>query len=94
MQGEVTVHDADINGDGRVNLVDYGWMASFWLERVPSGPEGLVFATIEGGTFQMGDSLNDVLGFDWEKPVHTVTLNYEPVVIGSAGGSGSKRDPG
>ena len=38
-----------------------------------SGPQGMVFVTIPGGTFQMGDSSNS--GYSDEKPVHTVNIS-------------------
>jgi len=39
--------------------------------RTPAAPEFMVL--VRGGTFEMGDVLGD--GFDYDKPVHTVTLS-------------------
>ena len=38
----------------------------------PSGPEGMVFVGIPGGTFEMGDHFGD--GVENERPVHRVTV--------------------
>lgn len=61
---------ADLNGDCRVDLADFAFMANQWLT------DGLVpedMVRIPGGTFQMGDSFNEGLGA--ERPVHRVTLS-------------------
>jgi formylglycine-generating enzyme required for sulfatase activity len=39
----------------------------------PHDIEGITFVTIPGGTFLMGDLEGD--GYDWEKPVHVVTVS-------------------
>ncbi len=61
---------ADINHSGNVGMEDLIMMTIQWLS---NGPDGLIFANIPSGTFQMGDILNE--GEKDEKPVHTVTLS-------------------
>ena len=79
---------ADLTADCFVDLVDFAviadnWMveadmsslfdlAGHWLTGV-SGPQGMMFVTIPGGTFQMGDSFYE--GLTDERPVHTVTIS-------------------
>ena len=43
--------------------------------QVSSTPSGMV--RVNRGRFQMGNVENDKSAFDWEKPVHTVTLTYD-----------------
>ncbi len=79
---------ADLNGDCQVDLEDFGIVSAQWLityDQVnltqitdqwrmgPVVPAGIEFATIPGGTFQMGDSFSE--GLPFERPVHTVTVS-------------------
>jgi len=62
---------ADLNGDCFVDYEDFALMATQWLTGDPCIPDDMAY--IPGGTFQMGDSLNE--GDSDGRPVHTVTLD-------------------
>jgi len=77
---------ADVTGDCFVDFNDFavmaaewpasdfddvGVMANQWLTSDACVPDDMVF--IPGGTFDMGDNLNE--GDSWELPVHTVTVD-------------------
>ena len=62
---------ADFNNDRRVDWKDFAVFAENWLWNGPNVPDDMTF--IPGGTFQMGDTLDE--GNDDETPVHTVTLD-------------------
>ena len=67
--GTPTWSDADINKDGKVDMLDLAWLSKYWLVNTTVPDE---FAYIPAGTFEMGDhhdSMGDAL------PVHTVTLD-------------------
>ncbi|MBI9019437.1 MAG: formylglycine-generating enzyme family protein [Phycisphaerae bacterium] len=64
---------SDVNGDCKVDLEDFAIMASEWLTEGVPGPDGIIFANIPAGTFQMGDNFNEGANDEW--PVHTVTLS-------------------
>ena len=62
---------ADLTGDCFVDYEDFAPMVAEWLTGDPSIPEDMV--CIPGGSFEMGDSLNE--GHPWELPAHTVTVD-------------------
>jgi len=58
-------------GDGSINLLDFGELASHWMATLPD-PNEMVFIT--GGEFQMGDAFNDATT-EYELPVHSVKID-------------------
>jgi len=61
--------DADINKDGKINMLDLACLAKYWLFTLPDPNE---FTYIPGGTFEMGDHSTVP---DPELLVHTVILD-------------------
>ncbi len=86
--GHAVCPTADLTGDCYVGLADLAILANEWAGQTSMpllydmvrqwatgtpGPEGMVFVSIPGGTFQMGDNFNE--GETDERPVHTVTIS-------------------
>ena len=85
--GHTACPTADLTGDCYVDLADLAVLANEWAGQTSMpllydmarqwvaekrGPQGMVFVSIPGGTFQMGDNFNE--GETDERPVHTVTI--------------------
>ncbi|MBI9016212.1 MAG: SUMF1/EgtB/PvdO family nonheme iron enzyme [Phycisphaerae bacterium] len=62
----------DIDKSGDVGMNDLAIITENWFIGI-NGPDGIIFANIPAGTFQMGDNFNE--GYSDELPVHTVTLS-------------------
>ena len=58
--------DADINKDGKVDMLDLAWLSKYWLVNTTE------FAYIPAGEFEMGDHHD---GMSYALPTHTVTLD-------------------
>ncbi len=65
---------ADLTGDCYVDLQDLAVLASEWLSGSPPPPDMIC---LPGGTFQMGDPLDDGMyaDKDFDKPLHEVMLD-------------------
>ncbi|KPK72762.1 MAG: hypothetical protein AMJ79_15515 [Phycisphaerae bacterium SM23_30] len=66
---------ADINLDGKVNLLDWVILAKFWLQLKPPISSEPNMVLIPAGEFAMGDHFDEGFGDNRELPVHDVYVD-------------------